>query len=140
LSKAPFTKNDLSIATLFKIGELNLLFGGDVENQTLNQIPDFHFEDISFIKTPHHTSKSSIDVLNKLDRNDQGIKIPSVATTIFSNFDLPDLDVIKEYLLHAEVFNSTGEGSEDYGTIMVVFDILGKAIETEELRGNAIKL
>ena len=130
-------KNDLSIATIFKVGELALLFSGDIENQTINQIPDFYFEGLSYIKTPHHTSKSSTRLINKIENVFSDIKIPSAVTTTYRLHNLPNTDLISEYKKYVEVFSSTGEGENGYGCVKTIFEIVKKEMY-EELIGDAI--
>jgi beta-lactamase superfamily II metal-dependent hydrolase len=130
-------KNDLSIATIFKVGEIGLLFSGDIENQTINQIPDFHFEGLSYIKTPHHTSKSSAKLLDKIEKVFNYEKILSAVSTTYKSNNLPDIDLIEQYKKYVNTFSSTGDGSFGYGYIKTVFEIMNKEF-TEELFGDAV--
>jgi hypothetical protein len=63
-----FMKNDYSIGVIVNLGELNVLFSGDIENKTINKMPDYYFpEHIDLIKVPHHCSNSSDKLLSRLD-------------------------------------------------------------------------
>ena len=130
-------KNDLSIATIFKVGEIGLLFSGDIENQTINQIPDFYFEGLSYIKTPHHTSKSSTKLLDKIENVFNDEKISSAVSTTYKTHNLPDTDLIQQYKKYVTTFSSTGDGNTGYGYVKTVFEIINKEF-TEELFGDAI--
>lgn len=62
--KVSFTKNDYAIGIILNLGELNILFSGDIENRTITKMPDFYFLGyIDFIKVPHHCSSSSDKLL-----------------------------------------------------------------------------
>ena len=130
--------NDFSIATVFKVGELSLLFSGDIENQTINLIPDYHFEGLSYVKTPHHTSNTSTKLLDKIEKNFDGIKIPTAVTTTYKVFNLPKSELIEEYRKFVTTFNSTGRGATGYGYVKTVFNVIKKEY-TEELIGDAVK-
>lgn len=133
-------KNDVSIAALFKIGDINLLFSGDIENQTIRQIPDHYFSDITYLKTPHHTSNSSTELINKIITNYDGIKIPSTVSTSFKTHNLPVPSLVQEYLKYSDVFNFTGDGINGFGYIKTVFDIIKNELISEELHGDACVL
>lgn len=132
-------KNDVSIATIFKIGNLNLLFSSDVENQTISQIADFHFDNLAFLKTPHHTSKTSTKLIDKVTANYKN-KIPTSVTTVYRVHDLPDCDLIDEYKKISDRFYSTGLGDESSGVTHTIFDIVNNSIIGEKIYGNAILL
>lgn len=130
-------KNDVSIATKFNVGELSLLFSGDIENQSISQIPSYLFDNLSFIKTPHHTSTSSDELLNKIERVNEENKILSATSTVFTAHRLPNKLLINEYLKYVNTFSSTGSGEHGFGYIKTSFSILTKKIE-ESLFGDAI--
>lgn len=129
-------KNDLSIATIFKVGELSLFFCGDIENQTINHIPDHYLEGLTYVKTPHHTSKSSSKMVEKLEKVLDGNKLPSAVTTTYKVHNLPDEDILKLYKKNSVCVSSTGHGEHDHGYIKSVFDILNLDL-SESLHGNA---
>lgn len=131
------TKNDFSIATLFKINNLNLLFSGDIENQTINLIPDYVFENLAYIKTPHHTSKTSTLLLKKIDLVYSGHNIPIAVSTTYKSNNLPDKDLVKDYKKYVSTFVSTGDGVQGYGYLKTVYEIT-KNVFLEELFGDAV--
>lgn len=132
-------KNDLSIATIFKIGDLNLFLSGDIEDQSINQIADYHFENIKYIKTPHHSSTTSTKLIDKLLNNSNTKALKSVST-IFKQHNLPNPDVIEKYKKIANSFISTGLGSEDSGVDFTRFNVISNKIITEEYSGNCSKI
>ena len=132
-------KNDLSIATIFKIGQLNLLFSGDIENQTINQIADYHFENLAYLKTPHHTSTTSTNLIEKI-KNNFNFKIPTAVTTVYKSNNLPHNDVVNEYKKITDNFYSTGIGNDYFGITYTKYHILSNSITEEILTGNAILL
>ncbi|WP_185286183.1 MBL fold metallo-hydrolase [Chryseobacterium indologenes] len=130
------TKNDFSIATLFKVGELNLLFSGDIENQTINLIPNYLFENLTYIKTPHHTSKTSTKLLDKLDEVYIN-KVPFAISTTYRANKLPDKELIKDYKKYVTSFISTGDGTEGFGYVKIIYNITKMEYFKEELYGDA---
>lgn len=132
-------KNDFSIALLINIGELQFLLSGDIENQTIGMIGKEYLSDLCFIKTPHHTSKSSNILLKKLDNSN---KVSVVCTTVYASNFLPDPDLISEYKKYCEKFHSTGlksDNGESFGIVEYEFDVVEKEISKLELFGNAIE-
>lgn len=132
-------KNDLSIATIFKIGELNLFFSGDVEDQSINQIADYHFENVRYIKTPHHSSTTSTKIVDKFEKNATA-KILKSVSTVYKQHNLPHPDVVERYKKISNTFISTGLGSKDSGVDFTRFNILTNAIISQEQYGNCAKL
>jgi hypothetical protein len=129
-------KNDFSIATIFKIGEINLFFGGDIEDNTIQHIADYHFENLSYIKTPHHTSTTSTYLVDKLVNNSVDA-IPSAVSTIYKIHNLPHVDVVEKYKKVVSNFYSTGIGENNDGFVKTTFHILSNKILDEVLSGNA---
>jgi len=132
-------KNDFSIALLINLGELQFLLSGDVENQSIRQIDEDFINNLCFIKTPHHTSKSSDLLLTKLNNS---IKIPVSCTTVYKANYLPDTDLITEYKKYCDKFHSTGiknSKNDKYGVVEYGFDVISKDITTLQLYGNAVE-
>ncbi|MCX8534338.1 MBL fold metallo-hydrolase [Chryseobacterium luquanense] len=132
-------KNDFSIASLFKVGELNLLFGGDIENPTISLMPEYLFENLTYIKTPHHTSNTSTKLLHKIESVYNGHKIPTAVSTTYRANSLPDKNLVRDYKKYVNSFISTGDGTAGYGYVKTVYDIT-KREYSEELFGDATKI
>ncbi len=132
-------KNDLSIATILKIGELSIFLSGDIEDQSINQIASYHFENINYIKTPHHTSTTSTKLINRIQENSEVKSLKSVST-IYKQHSLPHPDVVEKYKKITNSFISTGSGKLDFGFDFTSFNVIDKEIITEKQDGNCIKL
>jgi len=140
-SKNKFTINDLSIALLFKIDEFRLFFAGDIEDQSIRLLrkvclrPKFEV-----FKTPHHTSKSSTNMINHLDHN-----LMFTCSTVYKkgSVNLPVDEVVSDYLKHTDFFHCTGtkmeDNDSDYGVIEYVFDLYEKTSECI-LHGHAVEV
>lgn len=132
-------KNDLSIATIFKIGGLNLFLTGDIEDQTITQIANYHFENINYIKTPHHSSTTSTKVIDKISENSVSKTLKSVST-VYKQHNLPHPDVVEKYKLISNSFISTGLGQNDSGIDYTSFNVINNQIIDEKHYGNCLKL
>lgn len=132
-------KNDLSIATIFKIGDLNLFLSGDIEDQSINQMANYHFENIKYIKTPHHSSTTSTNLIDKLIEHSEAKTLKSVST-IYKQHNLPHPDVVERYKKISDSFISTGFGPKDSGVDFTRFNVIKNEIINEERSGNCLKL
>ena len=102
--KKIFKKNNVSISAILHFGDLHLYFGGDVEDNAINQVPIYKFKDISFIKIPHHGSNTSTAlpqrILTYLEEDEecgQG-QITSVSTSCYRGKNsLPKIEVLELY-------------------------------------------
>lgn len=140
--------NLYSIGLIIQIGTYCVMLAGDVENQTINNIPaDFLEYPVNYVKIPHHASQSGADLVNRMAEVSE--VIPNVVvTTVFRRYNLPQFEVLKKYYnwnKQMEIY-STGDIFEEqkvgelYGLIKTSFDILEQRqylIETE-LFGNAV--
>lgn len=135
-------KNDISIALLFSLGEISLFFSGDIENQTINLIAKELLPEITFLKTPHHTSKSSDALLNIFDEVfDNEYKIPFTCSTAYKKFLLPDVDLINKYKMYSDTFYSTNDdsSSEKFGYFKIEFDPFNNNVEVNVI-GSARRI
>lgn len=130
--------NKLSIGIFVEIknkkGEINLLFTGDLENQTIREIINERVnEDIPsvyhYIKLPHHGGHSGENLVKLLDpkmRSKFGVSTvfkKTIRSGVMSN---PNEDVLKNYKNYidevactADVFN----GSYGIGIIKIIYDL-----------------
>ena len=132
-------KNDLSIALIFKIGELSLFMTSDIENQTLRLINKDLIADVDYLKTPHHTSTSSDYLLEIFEEiNTSSRKIPFTCSTVFKQHDLPDTSLMNNYKKYTDKFFCTGydQNKADDGVIKVEYNIATK-LSKHEIFGNA---
>lgn len=145
--------NKLSIGLLIEIeredGNINFLFTGDLENQTIGEIiKQCKDEDIpyvyNYIKLPHHGGKSGELLINLLD---SGKKSKFGVSTVFRKTmkkDIilnPDESVLKKYKNYidevactADVFNK----NFGVGIIKVVYNLKSKTVDIIP-KGSAIR-
>ena len=92
--------NHMSISLVIRLARLGFYFGGDTENMAIRKIDANKFEDLFFVKIPHHGSNTSDQlpvILNNL-HNDEGLFIISVSTGYHKgNSDLPLNTVLDLY-------------------------------------------
>jgi hypothetical protein len=136
--KSSFVKNDYSVAVILSLGEFNLLFSGDIENQTISKFEEYYLpEYIDYIKVPHHTSDRSDKILKYLDSEN---KCEVACSTVFRKTHLPKKTMIETYKNFAREFYCTGKlnckDKCDYGIINIKFDIIKKDMRTY-LEGNS---
>lgn len=134
-------KNDTSIALLLRFGDFSIFLSGDIENITIQHILPYHFEGLTYLKTPHHTSKSSDKLLEKFDEVFNGHKILAACSTVYGAYNLPDLDLVDDYQKYAETFISTGDstGGHLFGVIKIEYDPSTLSTK-EEIEGNSTML
>jgi beta-lactamase superfamily II metal-dependent hydrolase len=138
-------KNDYSIALRVKFGDLELFFGGDIEDVNIDLIKKYLSSYIpsSFhlLKIPHHTSSSSKNLLQLLDISK---KSDISCSTVYRSSKLPDTNVIDLYKAYSKRFYCTGYvidkyDNDDYGCIHINYNILQKKAEVK-LDGNVNKV
>lgn len=139
--------NLFSIGLIITIGNFNILLGGDVENTTIANIPDYSIDYIfDYVKIPHHGSRTAKLLIDRLKIYEVTPK--NITTTTYKQHELPKIDILKKYqslgkktkIYISENINDDISNIEDYGLIKTTFDILEQApypIETI-LKGNAI--
>lgn len=128
--------NSMSIMFALSLNKINYLFCGDVKNTTLNHIDQTIFQNVKFIKIPHHGSDSSLRVIDYLKM--YSINDAVAVTTVFRKNDLPRLDVIDKYKPICKSIYSTSTGTANFGLVQLDFDVLiGNFVPV--LNGNAIQ-
>ena len=96
-----FIKNDLSLSILLRFGEHCFYFGGDTTNQSLSEVEASRWQDVVFVKIPHHASKSS-DKLPRILEDNIDFKSNGRITAVSTSFEqgtshLPEEDVLEKY-------------------------------------------
>jgi beta-lactamase superfamily II metal-dependent hydrolase len=132
-------KNDLSISLMVKVGEYKFDFCGDITKRTINHIWKIPFDRPLFLKTPHHTSRHSINLLDILKVDDNSL----ACTTTFSRDGLPHEDAIQSYLERYKQFHSTGTTDADlpnFGMLEYSFDLFDKKTMSIKCHGHAHKI
>lgn len=127
-------KNDFSIALTMKVGCYVFNFCGDIVDDAIANIRKSPFNDCIFIKIPHHSSSSTQELVNHLpkreDPDNQNMpNITLACTTVFTGKDLPDFDVVGDYLDKKHIVHCTGSAKADnvnYGVVRYIFDLFDK--------------
>lgn len=127
-------KNDFSIALTMKVGCYVFNFCGDIVDDAISNIRKSPFSDCIFIKIPHHSSSSTQELVKFLPTREESEEhnIPNITlacTTVFTGKDLPDFDVVGDYLEKNHVVHCTGSAKADnvnYGVVRYIFDLFGK--------------
>lgn len=134
-------KNDISIALLLHFGQFKFFLSGDIEDQSIRLMNPIYFENLNYLKTPHHTSNSSAELLTLFDEVFGGHLIGKTCTTVYQKHNLPSNSLINEYKKYTKSFYSTGikDNNESYGIIEFQYE-LQKNDPTEYLYGNAHKV
>lgn len=96
-----FIKNDLSSSVILKFGDYSFYFGGDAQNDALSKVDSSKWENVVFVKIPHHASESSDKLPVLLERvqdiNKTG-RITAVSTSFASGKShLPEKTVLTLY-------------------------------------------
>ena len=126
--------NDLSIFYIAQINSVNYIFGGDLTKQTINLLNDDYLNNCRFVKIPHHGSKDSIYLIDKIQILNT-LKCHSVTTTFR---DSHPYDVTLDKYAHiSECVYCTGKGSDQFGLVDIIYNIKDISKYTYYLRGNA---
>lgn len=126
--------NVYSLFLCIKINHITILLTGDTENLTIRDIVENcgNFENVIFLKIPHHSSFSSNEMRKLIDFE---IDKPICVTTSYENGDiiLPQKEVIQQYKeVGCPVFAIRRQGETgDFGMVHIRFDLL-KDIEKYE--------
>ncbi len=105
-------QNDYSIALLLTIGQIKMLFTSDIMNNTIN-LTDKQGE-ILYIKIPHHGSKESDKIFEKIDLTKNTVCV----CTNYKSSHLPNNEILDKYNSKTEkVYITDGEGTDDFGII-----------------------
>ena len=133
-----FIKNDCSILLSVRIGNIIELFTSDVENNTLQSLPQgLYFDNLHIIKIPHHGSNTS-DFMLKIFGNCQ-----IACSTVYriGSVNLPLANILDEYAKVSEDLYCTGnlDSAKEhncYGIVTIETDVINEAYEVR-LNGNA---
>lgn len=106
--------NDFSIINLIQINDIKILLTGDAEDDNIrdafNNLTEFSSiffnSKIDFVKIPHHSSRGSKFLLEKIKANGEGIGVST--TTIYRNSSLPDLGIFSGYNACSDLSFCTG--------------------------------
>lgn len=137
-----FYKNDISISMIIHCGELDLYFGGDVENDAIKMVPDYKMSKVCFVKIPHHASDTSTELYEVIKRNislkklnnEDLIDITAVSTCFhIGRKPAPHISVLREYkpISRELCLTDNQRPREDkYGVCSFVYDVAARDYES----------
>ena len=134
-----FIKNDRSVFLVVALGSVRIFLTGDIEDETIEKIPEEFFEDhIHIMKIPHHGSDSSGKML---DLGWQGCDVACSTVFRMGNINLPLSDIMKQYGEISDFLLCTGKANkcretEQYGMVKIITDITENKFSVN-LEGNA---
>lgn len=128
LSRKTVKSNIFSIALCLSFEEVNVLFTGDLENNTIREAQDIWDlpDNFHYIKIPHHGSSSSSDLIDFFERRKNSIFMEGIAcSTVFKKAGLPEREILKRYENIVEKVICTGDiiNSNPVAIIHSIFDI-----------------
>lgn len=132
--------NEHSIVHSIVFNNQNFLFCGDLTKNNVKLLPELFYNNVRFIKIPHHGSTEPINFAGKL--YNKGTNRSISATTVFrvGRNDDPDEKTINLYKLFCSNVFSTGKECKDYyGCIKLTMSSKGD-LESQQLMGNAVCL
>lgn len=132
-------KNDLSIVLDVDVNSVyHFLFCSDIENPSIGSIRLESVENPLFIKIPHHTSETSDEMLNAIQKTD------IACTTVYAQHSLPNMKLLNRYVDISRQVDCTGtkapDSTDDYGIIQYEFDLFDKHEIIVSHKGNAYKV
>lgn len=131
--------NDYSIVFSLHLGDFVIVYTGDAQNATFEQIPAEKFpSNIDIIKIPHHGSSSSSKCINLIN----GL-CEYACSTVYrkGRSSLPEKKIMSLYRGKAKSVSCTGKMNHkdencDFGIIQIVVDVLKRDFEIA-YSGNA---
>ncbi len=131
-----FVLNNLSIVYSMYFNDVNYLFCGDMSESMVKHIDDENFQNVRFIKIPHHGSDEPKSFLPKL--KSMQVHNAMAVTTSFQNTH-PKSNVLDGYKSICEEVDCTGDNmhaTKPYGCVKASFNIHSLICHTE-FSGNA---
>ena len=133
-----FNKNDHSIGFTIKLGEVVLMFTGDMGDNTIAKLPKL-YDQLYFLKIPHHGSETSSKMLDVFK------SVNVVCSTVYrkGKNNLPSQNIINSYKKKTNNLYITSSDSNPndngYGVINISIDVLNDSFQTT-LYGDAIRV
>lgn len=137
-----FIKNDRSIFFVLALGDVRIFLTGDIEDETIRQIPRGDFVNhIHIMKIPHHGSTTSVEMLG-LGIDDCDVACSTVYRKGKQN--LPVDSVLDQYANNSWELYCTGrldgdKEEEPYGIVKIVTNVIEKYYSVYK-EGNACLL
>ena len=135
LDKGKVRWNDLSLLFSLECNGYTYLFGGDITQQSLQFVPFGQFQNVCFVKIPHHGSAEVQSFSERIRRGCINGKVMA-SVTEFSSKNLPRMEVLDSYKDFCKGIYRTGQGTYSYGCVETYFNLMG--LDTNKnLKGNA---
>lgn len=102
------SENDMSLVLELNYFDKNILFTGDIEENSENKLIENNISEVNFLKVPHHGSKtsSSEELLNKIKP-----KVGFIQVGKNNNFSHPNKEVLNRYKEHhTEIYRTDISG------------------------------
>lgn len=137
-TKKERVKNILSVGLLLEFGKYKFLLGGDMVDESIEQIYAPHLKDPLWIKIPHHGSDSSILLPERISFES---KNHYACTTAFPSKGLPMDKVLDTYMTKGcSRIDSTHHTKHSYGILEYDFRLFSDQIVRLTHIGNAIRI
>lgn len=131
-------KNELSTVIFIEIGGFyKLVFCSDIENYSIDNIKKSCFDDAILVKIPHHTSKTSDNLLPILINRDNNML---GCTTVYTAHKLPDPFLLNDYKNICSQVHTTGTkkgNTINFGMIEYTFDFYDQKTASIKCHGHA---
>ena len=133
-----FIKNDCSIMLAVELGNVVELFTGDIENPTIEDLPEnVYFDLLHVLKIPHHGSSTSDRLFDHFTKCDVS------CSTVYRNgkVNLPSTGILDQYVKVSDRVYCTGSidgtnENQEYGVVRIETNILQNTSNVK-LVGNA---
>lgn len=133
--------NGISVSMILDVDGYCMMFTGDTTNEHISKMKDRHLRKCRLVKTPHHTSRTGIEMVLHLDKD----KLDTACTTIKGK-SLPVDSIVDEYKKKTDYFFTTGYKDTAmqktyFGIVEYVFSFDQPTIHMDvNLYGNAHRL
>jgi hypothetical protein len=127
----------LSIFYYVKFNGYMYIFGGDLDRQSLQFLDLEQFQNVAFIKIPHHGSDKVISFPRGLINNGYREAICTCTQFVNGVSNLPQDSTLRQYQPFSKNIYRTTNGKDLYGCIDVNFDI-SKLKTSVSLSGNTM--
>lgn len=111
-------QNDYSISLLLTVDNLKFLFTGDIMNNTLININERY--NINYLKIPHHGSKDSDRILEKISMDNDTVCV----ATNYKTSNLPDIELLNKYKhLTDEIYVFQKGTKDEFGIVHTKYSL-----------------
>ena len=135
LNRKTVENNIFSIALYLNFEKVNMLFTGDLENNTIRAIQDTWDlpDNFHYIKIPHHGSSSASALIDFLEYQKEPSFIGNIAcSTVFKKSVLPEREILQRYsnIVKEVMCTADAINSNPVAVIHSIFDINKRTYRT----------